>query len=296
LINEVLVCLEGSPSSDAATRVALGIARALRAKLVGLAIVDEPDIRAGTPTSIGGASFKHERDEALIADARQHAADWLALFERRCREAGVEARTLEVVGRPAQSILAEMQTRDLTIMGRDANFRFETESDDHKTREAILHGATRPILLVPEPVPDPNEAVDDLTGARLVERAGLGKVVVIAYDGSRAAKRALESFAGSGLARGREVHVATVDDDGAIAWEMAKTAVEMLDALDVAAKPHNIVSVLSNTEALFKFAAEVGAGIMVMGAFAHSRLAALFSGSVTRGLVERATIPLYLQH
>ena len=35
---------------------------------------------------------------------------------------------------------------------------------------------------------------------------------------------------------------------------------------------------------------------MVMGAFAHSRLRHLFHGSVTRGLVEKTTIPLYLQH
>jgi hypothetical protein len=40
----------------------------------------------------------------------------------------------------------------------------------------------------------------------------------------------------------------------------------------------------SNTEALFGFAKEIGAGLMVMGAFAHSRLAHLFHGSVTRGL------------
>jgi nucleotide-binding universal stress UspA family protein len=38
------------------------------------------------------------------------------------------------------------------------------------------------------------------------------------------------------------------------------------------------------------------ADLMVMGAFAHSRLAHLFHRSVTRGLVERTTIPLYLQH
>src|SRR4029079_13629136 len=150
MIKEALVCLEGSPGSEAATRVAIGIAKDLQTRLVGLAIVDEPDIRAGTPTGIGGSAFKHERDEALLADARLRAADALALFERRCREAGVDARTLEVVGRPADSILAEMETRDLTIIGRDANFRFETEIDDAETREAILHRATRPVLLVPE--------------------------------------------------------------------------------------------------------------------------------------------------
>ena len=97
-------------------------------------------------------------------------------------------------------------------MGRDANFRFETERDDPQTREAILHRASRPVLLVPE--------------TAVSAAAELGKKVVVAYDGSGAAKRAIASFAASGLAKGREVHVATVDDNGAEAWEMANQAVE----------------------------------------------------------------------
>jgi nucleotide-binding universal stress UspA family protein len=279
MIKEALVCLESSASSDAATRLAITIANQSKARLVGLAIVDEPDIRAGAATGIGGASYKHERDETLVADARTAAADALALFERRCREANVEARALEIVGRPADSILAEMETRDLTIIGRDANFRFETESDDAATREAILHRATRPVLLVPESANGP-----------------IAQNIVVAYDGSRAAKRAIASFAASGLAASRNVHVATVDDNGARAYEMASVGVKALADAGVAAVPHNIVTALSNVEALFKFAGEIHAGLMVMGAFAHSRLAHLFHGSVTRGLVERTAIPLYLQH
>ncbi len=279
MIKEALVCLESSPSSEAATRLAITIADDFKARLVGLVIVDEPDIRAGTPTGIGGASFKVERDDALVADARKNAADALALFERRCREARVEARGLEVVGRPAASILAEMETRDITIIGRDANFRFEIESDDTATREEILHRAAQPVLIVPEGVEGP-----------------LGKNVVVAYDGSRAAKRAIASFAASGLAQSRNVHVATVDDSGEQAYEMASAGVKALVDLGVAATPHNIVSALSNVDALFAFANELGASLIVMGAFAHSRLAHLFHGSVTRGLVERTATPLYLQH
>jgi len=210
MIKEALVCLESSASSDAAIRIAIAIASELAAGLVGLAIVDEPDIRAGTPTGFGGSSFKHERDEALVAEARERAADSLALFERRCREAKVSARSLEVVGRPAVSILHEMEARDLTVMGRDANFRFEIENDDTATREEILHRATRPVLLVPEGADGP-----------------LGKEVIVAYDGSRAAKRAIASFAASGLARPRNVHVATVGDSGAQAWEMASAGVKI---------------------------------------------------------------------
>jgi nucleotide-binding universal stress UspA family protein len=279
MIKEALVCLESSESSEAATRIAITIANDFKARLVGLAIVDEPDIRAGAAIGITGSTFKHERDEVLVADARKRAADALALFERRCREARVEARPLEIVGRPVDSILAEMETRELTIIGRDANFRFELETDDAATREAILHRASRPVLLVPENAEGP-----------------LGEDVVVAYDGSRAAKRAMASFGASGLAKSRNVHVATVDDSGEQAWEMATAGVSVLAEAGVTSVPHNIVSALSNVEALFAFAREIHAGLVVMGAFAHSRLAHLFHGSVTRGLVERTEIPLYLQH
>jgi nucleotide-binding universal stress UspA family protein len=279
MLKEILVCLEGSPSTEIATRLAIDISRSSDASLIGLAIIDEPDIRAGTATSIGGASFKRERDDTLVADAHKQAADWIALFDRRCREAGVESRVLEVVGRPADSILEEMEKHDLTVIGREANFRFETESEDAKTRDTILRGADRPVLLVPE------------TAA-----PEIGQTVLVAYDGSGAAKRALMSFATSGLARARRVHVATVDDNGAVAREMSERAAAMLDALHVPAKAHNIVSTLSNTDALFKFAEDLKAGLVVMGTFTRSRLHQLFSGSVTRGLVEKTKIPLFLQH
>ena len=275
---DFLVCLEGSPSTDEAVRVALVLARAQQAALVGLAIVDEPDIRAGTPTSIGGSSFKHERDEALVADARKHAEQWLARFAERCALAGIAARTLELVGRPAAQILAVMQAHDLTVMARGANFRFETEDSDVETRDTILHRAGRPVLLVPE------------------QSASEGGPVLIAFDGSSAVKRALQSFAQSGLAVGRELHVASVDDDGATAWDIANRGVELLQRFGIEAKLHNIVSPLPIVDALLDLRRTLGAGLMVMGAYTSLRLKTLIWGSVTRELIEKTEVPLYLQH
>jgi nucleotide-binding universal stress UspA family protein len=278
MIKDVLVCLEGSASSESATQISIGIARELGAKLAGLAIVDEPDIRAGAAVSIGAASFKRERDDSLVADAHKQAADWVSLFERRCREQEVAARSFEVIGRPAQSILAKMTAHDLTVIGRDANFKFETESDDPETRDQILRRGVRPVLLVPEGT------------------ESLGRRVLIAYDGSGAARRAATSFATSGLVGPRELHIATVDDDGAAAWEMANKGVALLRAEGVFATAHNVVSTLSNAEALFELGRELDVGLIVMGAFAHSRLAHLFHQSAMRGLIERSAVPLYMHH
>jgi nucleotide-binding universal stress UspA family protein len=282
MIKNILVCLEGSPSTEATTMTAIEIARERNASLTGIAIVDEPDIRAGAVTGIGGSSFKHQRDESLLADARVHADDWQATFEGRCKVAGVPARSLESVGRPADIIIAEIERHDLTLIGRDANFRFETNGEDRATREKILRHASHPILLVPERVGH--------------SQPSLGATVLVAYDGGAAATRALTSFAASGLAESRKVHVATVDDDGEKAWELAERAVKSLDSMGIHAIVHSIVSVLPNAEALVKFGSEIGASLVVMGAFARSRMAEFFSGSSTRALAECSPMPLYLQH
>jgi nucleotide-binding universal stress UspA family protein len=278
MIQNVLVCLEGSPSGERAVDLAIQIARQLHAKLVGLAIVDEPNIRAGAATGIGGASYKKQRDDVLVEEAQQHADQWLREFAERARKEGISSQTLEERGRASSKILAEMHNFDLVLMGRHANFKFETEASDPKTRDTILHKARKPVLVVPEAVP--------VASSR----------VLIAFDGSSAAKRAVRSFAESGLATGTEVYVASVEDDGAVAWEMASRGVEILRELEIKASVRNLVSTLTIAEALLEERARLGARMLVMGAYASSRLSALVWGSITRELLEKSPVPLYLHH
>jgi nucleotide-binding universal stress UspA family protein len=278
MINEILVCLEGSASSDRATATAIGIARELGAGLVGLAIVDEPDIRAGAATSIGGASFKQHRDEVLLQDAQKQIAEYLGRFETRCREAGLAPRLLEQRGRPSEKILEEMQAHDLTLIGRHVNFLFETRSEDGRTRDSVLHRAGKPVIVVPE------------------SATPSGPDVMVAFDGSSASKRALRAFAESGLAHDRKVYVASVHDDGEEAWEMATRGVEFLAALAVASRPRSVVSALPIADAILELRAKLRAGMLVSGAYTRSRLSELIWGSVTHTLLEKTPVPLFLHH
>ncbi len=282
MINSILVCIDGSTSSRAATRTAIRIARERKATLVGMAIVHESDFHAGTSTSIAGSTIEYEWDGALLANARAHAASWLATFESRCRSAGVPARVIEIVGPPAESILAEMEHHDLALIGSEANFQFESKRDIRATLEKILRHASRPVLLVPD-------------GAEGVSPP-MGPTVLVAYDGGQAAERALTSFATSGLGESRDVHVATVGDDGEKAMETAMRAAERLHASGIKATAHSIVSALPDSDALVELGNKLGAGLVVMGAFARSRIKELFSGSLTRALVANSPTPIYLQH
>jgi len=275
---DILVCLEGSASSASAVEAAIGLARSLGATLVGLAIVDEPDIVAGQPTGIGGSSFKAERDATLLEDAHAQARGWLDDFTARGRAAGVLLRTLELAGRPAEMILSELQNHDLTMLGRDVNFRFETQERDRYTRDRILRRAGKPIVVVP------------------AHPAQAGATVLVAYDGSAAATRALRSFAASGLARDRRVHVASVDDDGADAFEMARRGCSLLAAAGIEAVPENVVSAESITDALLARAKKLDAGMIVAGGYVPSPLARFMWGSVTHGILEHTVVPVFLHY
>jgi nucleotide-binding universal stress UspA family protein len=278
MIQNVLVCLEGSESGKRAVEMAIQIARQLRARLAGLAIVDEPDIRAGAATGIAGASYKKQRDDALVEDAERQVEKWLEDFSTLCRQEGIPARAVEERGRPAATILEEMQRHDLVLMGRDANFKFETAASDAQTRDAVLHRARKPVIVVPEGPP-----------------LGATKVM-LAFDGSSASKRAVQSFAESGLAGGSELYVASVEDDGAVAWEIATRAVTMLRDLELEAEPRNLVSTLSIAEALLQERERLGARMIVMGAYTRPRLVELVWGSITHELLAKTPVPVYLHH
>jgi nucleotide-binding universal stress UspA family protein len=275
---EILVCLEGSASTHRAVDVAIDLARTLPAGLIGLAIVDAPDIVAGAATSIGGASYRRDRDAALLADAHQHARAWISDFLSRGRDAGVAVRALEIAGRPADMILAEVARHDLTVLGRDVNFRYETQDRDRYTRDRILRRAGRPLIVVPD---------------RIVPR---GSAALLAFDGSSAAIRALRSFADTRLARGRDVHVATVADDGANAYEIASRGCALLAELGVRAVPDNVVSSESTAAALLSRGAKIGAGMIGLGGYIPSPLSRLVWGSVTHEVVEHATVPVFLHY
>jgi nucleotide-binding universal stress UspA family protein len=282
MIRSILVCLDGSASSEETTLAAIKIARERNATLVGMAIGHEAGSQPGTHDGIHGSSTDRRWTTLRPVDAHAHAVMLLATFERRCLSAQVAARVLEIVPRSPEDIIAEIERHDLTLIGHEVNFRFESKGDHRTTREKILRRISRPVVLIP----------DDATGVS----DPLGPTVLVAYDGGPAAARALASFVASGLGESRDVHVATVGDDGEKAMEIAMHAVENLRASGIEATAHGIVSALPDSDALVEFGAKLGAGLVVMGAFARSRIKEMFSGSLTRALVAGSLTPIYLQH
>jgi nucleotide-binding universal stress UspA family protein len=271
-----LIGLDGSAFADAAVELGLRWAKRTGAKLVGLAVVDEPAITGPQPVGIYGDYFKHERDESLLAGARVRADDFLRRFVARCADAGVPHEGRRVEGDPIVSLAHAACDHDLTLLGRQTFFRYQTQEGCDETLPGVVRECGRPVVAVPESLPQ-------------------GQSAVVAYDASPPSVRALEAFRASGLAAGIRVRVVSVDEDRAVAQRRAEEAALFLrhDGIDAEAAP----TAGDGQSALILGAVrEFGAGLLVTGAYGRSHIRELLFGSTTARVLAACPVPVFMRH
>jgi nucleotide-binding universal stress UspA family protein len=273
----ILIGLDGSPSSDRAVELCIRWAGRFDLLLVGLGVVDEPAIRRPEPVPLGAGAFKEHRDDVLVARARRQVEQFLEQFTLRCAEANVPHKLLENVGVPAEQILLEAQRYDLIVLGQQSHFRFAPHQTANGTLSRVLKNTPRPVVAVPE-------------------HAGAGTTVMVAYDGSLQAARALHAFQASGLAAGDPVHIVSVGADHTEQMRHADRAAEFLRLHGIESTPHVVAASSSVGDALLEQARHLDARLFVMGAYGQPTLREFFLGSVTRTVLEKSPVPLFLYH
>ncbi len=277
MIRNMLIGLDGSPYAEAALDLGLRWARQSRAGLTGLAVVDEPTIRRGEPTGIGGSYYKVLRDEARLKDANQRVDWFLEQFSARCGEAGVAGQGLRKVGFPAEQILAETEDHDLLLLGQRTYFHFATQEYNDETLDVVLRNAHRPVVAVP------------------MKKAG-GGAVVLAYDATPPATRALEAFQQVGLFAGQTVHVVSVAHDEGDAIRRAEEATQFLRFHGFAAEARPLAPTRSVPKVLLEQVHRTRAGMLVMGAHGRSAFREAFFGSTTRTVLQQCETVVFLHH
>src|SRR5919108_1298465 len=188
MLQSILVGVDGSGYSTAAVELGIQWAQRSGAVLVGLGIIDAPTIYKPEPVPLGGSAYKVHHDASLLTDASHKVERFLEHCARRCAEAGVACQILQDIGLPAEQILLEAQRYDLILLGQHTFFHFETQQQPDDTLHIVLKQSPRPVVAVPATLPE-------------------GRAVVVAYDGSAHAARALQMFQAIELDEDREVHV-----------------------------------------------------------------------------------------
>jgi nucleotide-binding universal stress UspA family protein len=265
MLRSILIGLDGSASS-------------FDALLIGLGIIDEPTICRPEPTGIGGSSYKKQSDSMRLADARKQVKGFLEQFTNRCANVRVACQVIEDVGRPDEQILQEGHRFDAILLGQRPRFHFETQERDTETLRKVLRGGSRPVVVVPEQLPEE------------------GAAILVAYDGSSPADRALQAIQTSGLAEGLEVHVVCVGAEREVTERLAGQAVEYLRFHAIEAKACPIVTPTKRAQVLLDQVQVHSAGLLVMGAYGQPRLRQLLLGSLTHTMVKQSSVPLFMCH
>ena len=279
MIRSILVALDDTPGAQAARDVAIALSRRTGAALTAATVLDRPHIKdAHEPVPRGGSAFKERRDARLMQQAVSDAEAAL----RACTEAarGQPFAPLMLEDAPEEALLAAGAAHDLIVIGRDSTLGREEDDDGlAPVIQALLKEGARPLLVVPPGWTD----------------RGTADGVIVAYDGSIPAMRALQLFALLGLDEGSPVQVLSVADDMEAARSAAAPGAVYLQRHGIKASAEAATG-MRPVDALTTEAAAQSARLLVAGAYGTTGLKGLFFGTTTQPLLRAATCPIFIHH
>ena len=217
--------------------------------------------------------------EAMLAGSRKRVDD----FRAACRQSGLKSfEALVDETDEAASIVRLAHCSDLVVLGQadpaDASFR-----QTQKFVEDVVLQSARPTLVLP------------YAG----RHTSIGSSVLIAWDDSREATRAVTDALPI-LRCAEHIHVISWQEPERIA---TPSMAARLDALHrwllwqgVTSDTHLESTEIAIPDALLSRAADLGADLIVMGAYGHARWSERVLGGATRGLLQSMTVPVLMSH
>ena len=270
----ILACFLERPSAAVLSDAAADLAARFDAHLTGLHTLEAIVIYPGVAMYVPAPTFE------TFSEAQKAEGEAIgAVFDETARRAGVASEWRMVhagAASPADRLIERARASDLVVMARPQASGSASEQR-HAFGRVVREGG-RPVLLIPpEGLP----------------RGGIGRKVVIAHAPTREAARAAFDAVPL-LGDGAEVHVVHVGD------ERDELRDDAMTDLAGALSRHGARVTLTHrprrgrpvADVLTAEAAEVGADMIVAGAFGHSRTYDFFLGATTGELLRTAGVPV----
>jgi len=270
----ILVCLTTSENTETLLKIAVPLARKHSAHLIGLHTVEALLVYPGIAMHIPDPAFatfntsQKKESEAIRAIFTKHTANETFVSEFRL----VRAEAVSAAERMVESARAA----DLVIMAHE-----DKENDRHDQRNAqtqVIRDSGRPVIVVPLGYDGPE----------------IGANLLLGWSDTREATRAAHDMLG--IAHdGADLTVLRV---GEAPQEVLKddSAIDMVEKF----ARHGLKPTLqyrepqghSISEVLNEVALEVGADLIVTGAFGHSRAYDFTIGATTHALLLDQKLPV----
>lgn len=281
-MNHVLACIDASTYATSVVDLAAWAANQLHTDVELLHVVQRKDAVAARNDHSGaiGLGVKTELLEELTrieeAGSRLAVQEGRILLDAgiaRLRAAGVEAKPLHRHGGIVETIVEREADANLVVIGkRGASGEFATDHLGSKV-ERVARASTRPVLVASRVMSEP-------------------QTVVVAYDGSPAAQKAISFVASSPLFTDLPIHLVMAGVDNATRRSRLDQA---LASLGERRELANFFLVDDSAEKVIgDHVLQNQGSLLVMGAYGHSPLRTLIVGSTTTAMVRTVHVPVLL--
>jgi len=292
MFKTILVPLTGFDSDNTALDTAYLAGRPFDAHIVCVHVRADPahlaakssvyDLGTGASGAEFFAALEEENDlrskRARIAFAEFCQRWQVSVSDTHAGSKGVSATWREVKGDEVDTTIALARFHDLVVMGRAP----VASALSTAGIGAVLIGGGRPLLLATSRTPE-----------------SLGSTVAIAWKESPEAARALTAAMPLLACAGRII-VLTAGDDPGKAGPLVESAERVATQLrwnGLAAEVRYLVpGGRSLSDAVLETAAALGADVLVMGGYGHSRVRELVFGGFTRQVLTASPLPVFLFH
>jgi nucleotide-binding universal stress UspA family protein len=279
----ILTCVDGSLYTDSVCAHGAWASRRLGAP-VRLLHVQAPDVRPDTPADYSGAIRADEMGSLLeklaqVDEARgkldQHKG-WLIIEHAKEQLAAAGAPPIETLHRRGSLVetITELESAaQLIVLGKRGEHADFASLHLGSNLERVVRAAHRPILVCSRSFKD-------------VRR------FVIAYDGGASASKAVEYVASSALLGQLECHLLTIGNESEDTRAMLERAAATLRQRGFVVQTYIRPGQPDTVIAAHIEAHDIG--LLVMGAYGHSRIRNLIIGSTTSAMLRSCRIPVLL--
>lgn len=278
MYKNILLCTDGSPSAGVAADAAVWLAQKLSARIQALYVTDIRLLEGPWLSDLGGA-LGAQPYTALVPQLQtiqaEKADTILAGVRNKCDAHGVPCTVAHETGQLASLMLQYERQADLVALGQRGEHAAWTGEMLGSSVERLVRASIKPTLVTP-------------AAFHPIQR------ILIATDGSPGADKALHAgLELAGLLRA-EVMLLTAcqRDTEESAGRALRDAQEEAETRGI--KPRvELVHGDPETEIL-RWAGEIRADLIVMGAYGHSRIREFVLGSITHHVIRKAEVPVLL--
>lgn len=282
MLKDMLVHIDASPRSATRLNLACDLAIRYAAYLTAVYVIDIPPVPLfyGNPAGFVDVAAIQEMTAQWLERARKEAEMIEQRFWERLARADLRGGWRQLEGPVAQTVAAQARHADLAIVGQQQPG--EIAVSDGSVPETVMMSSGRPVLVVPYG--------GDFTA--------VGQRVLVGWKPTREAARAINDALPL-LATAQSVKVVAVnpvDEHDRSDLAPVEAGLHLARHNVKADATYSIVQGVDEGDVLLNAAADMGADLIVVGGYGHSRTREVIFGGVTRTLLASMTVPVMFSH